>query len=48
MVQADVVTVSIHCGDAYQAQVVYDDLKDKMDSGDGIALHCKPRLAADG
>jgi len=45
-VLADVVTVSIHCGDAYQAQVLYDDMKDKMDSGDGIALTCKPRAAS--
>ncbi len=34
----DTVTVAIICGDDYLAQVLYDDLIDRLRSGQGITL----------
>lgn len=34
----DTVTVEIICGDDYLAQVLYDDIVERMQSGQGISL----------
>lgn len=34
----DTVTIEIICGDAYAAEVLYDDLVDRLRSGEGITL----------
>ena len=41
-VMFDVVSIQISCDDEYMAQVLYDDLVDRMKSGDGVAIRCKP------
>jgi hypothetical protein len=42
-VMFDVVGVEIHCGDEYEAQVLYDDLIERMRSGEGFSLGAKPK-----
>jgi hypothetical protein len=43
-VMFDVVTIEIHCGgDEYLARVLYDDLIERMRSGEGISLGLKPK-----
>ena len=37
-VRFDVVTVEVICGDLYEAQVLYDDLIERLRSGEGITL----------
>jgi hypothetical protein len=37
-VQFDMVTIELICGDAYAAQVLYDDLIDRLRCGEGITL----------
>jgi len=37
-VALDVVTLQIKCGDGYEAQVLYDDLRERLESGQGLAL----------
>ena len=44
-VMFDVVKVEVICGDEYLAQVLYDDLIERMRSGEGISLGVKPREA---
>lgn len=34
----DTVTIEIICGDDYMAQVLYDDLIDKLRRGEGITI----------
>lgn len=34
----DTVKVEIICGDDYEAQVLYDDLTDRLQKGEGITL----------
>ncbi len=34
----DVVSVEIICGDDYEAQVLYDDITERLQKGDGISL----------
>jgi hypothetical protein len=41
----DVVTVEIICGDAYEAQVLFDDLIQRLQSGEGITLSVKQPVA---
>jgi hypothetical protein len=41
----DVVSIKIHCGDDYTAQVVYDDLIERMQSGEGFLLKMEPSRA---
>lgn len=35
------VSVEIICADGYEAQVLYDDLVERMQSGEGICLSAK-------
>jgi hypothetical protein len=37
-VSKNVVTVEIICADAYEAQVVHDDIIERMRSGEGLSL----------
>lgn len=41
----DTVTLKLHCGDEYEAQVLFDDLVERLQSGQGITLsvNAKPR-----
>lgn len=39
----DTVSVEIICGDAYEAQVLFDDLCERMQAGEGIQLSCAPK-----
>lgn len=39
----DVVEIKIHCGDDYEAQVMYDDIVERMQSGQGITLGVLPQ-----
>lgn len=43
----DVVRVEFICGDNYAAQVLYDDMKDRLRSGEGLMISAKqpPRAA---
>lgn len=41
----DVVKVEIICTDGYEAQVLYDDLIERMKSGDGFSLGALPTKA---
>jgi len=41
----DTVTIEVICGDEYEAQVLYDDLVERMKSGEGISLSIKPSEA---
>jgi hypothetical protein len=34
----DTVTIEVICGDDYEAQVLYDDLVERMQAGEGITL----------
>lgn len=38
----DVVTIEVICGDNYEAQVLYDDLVDRLRSGEGMTLSARP------
>lgn len=40
----DVVKVEITCGDEYEATVLYDDLIERMRSGEGFILGAKPNV----
>ena len=42
-IKFDVVSIEIICGDEYFAEVLYDDLIERMRSGEGISLGVKPR-----
>jgi hypothetical protein len=44
----DTVSVELICGDDYAAQVLYDDIVERMQSGQGIYLNAKPAAAASG
>ena len=45
----DSVTIELDCGDAYEAQVLYDDLIQRLQSGEGITLSLsQPELANTG
>jgi hypothetical protein len=37
-VQSDVVTIEIICGDNYLAQIIYNDIAERLQKGDGISL----------
>jgi hypothetical protein len=37
-VRFDTVMLEVICGDEYEAQVLYDDLVDRLKSGEGISL----------
>jgi hypothetical protein len=37
-VRFDTVTLEVICGDEYEAQVLYDDLVERLRSGEGISL----------
>jgi hypothetical protein len=37
-VRLDSVTIEVDCGDAYEAQVLYDDLVERLQSGDSVTL----------
>lgn len=47
-VQFDVVMIELICGDEYAAQVLYDDLVERMQSGEGVTLSAKPAAATSG
>jgi hypothetical protein len=34
----DIVKIEVICGDNYEAQVLYDDICDRMKAGEGITL----------
>jgi hypothetical protein len=34
----DTVSIQVICGDEYEAQVLYDDLTERLQSGEGITL----------
>lgn len=34
----DTVTLSIHCGSEYEAEVFYDDLIERMKAGEGFSI----------
>jgi hypothetical protein len=34
----DIVKIEVICGDDYEAQVLYDDICDRMKAGEGITL----------
>jgi hypothetical protein len=38
----DVVSIEIHCKDDYAAQVLYDDIVERMRSGEGMSLGILP------
>ncbi len=42
-VMFDVVSIEIHCGDEYAAQVTYDDLVDRLQKGEGLTLSVEQR-----
>ena len=42
-VMFDVVKIEIMVGDDYEAQVIYDDLIERMRSGEGISLGVLPK-----
>jgi hypothetical protein len=41
----DTVSVEIICGDEYEAQVLFDDIVERMQSGEGISLGVEPKEA---
>ena len=41
----DAVTIEIICGDDYEAQVLYDDLNERLQAGESITLSVTPALA---
>lgn len=41
-VMFDTVTIELHCGDEYAAQVLHDDLCQRIASGEGISLRATP------
>lgn len=47
-VQMDTVHIELICGDLYAAQVLYDDLIDRLRAGEGITLSVatKPKTGA--
>lgn len=34
----DVVSISFHCGDAYEAQVLYDDIAARLNAGEKMII----------
>lgn len=44
----DVVSIELICGDDYAAQVLYDDLIDRLQSGEGIRLSVDARPSENG
>jgi len=42
-VMFDIVKIEIAVGDDYEAQVLYDDLIERMQSGEGISLGMLPQ-----
>jgi hypothetical protein len=38
----DVVKIEVHCKDNYEAQVLYDDVVERMQAGEGITLSVMP------
>jgi hypothetical protein len=43
----DVVRIDVICGDNYEAQVLYDDIIERMKSGEGITLRVPPAISRD-
>lgn len=43
-VMLDVVRIELHCGDSYAAQILHDDICERMKSGQGVTLSAKPTL----
>lgn len=39
----DTVSIEVICGDEYEAQVLYDDIIERMQSGEGISLGVVPK-----
>ena len=37
----DVVRIEIHCGDCYAAQVLFDDIVDHLQAGEGVTIKQK-------
>jgi hypothetical protein len=40
-IKFDVVSVEIICGDLYEAEVLYDDIIERLKSGEGVSLSVK-------
>lgn len=38
-VEANTVTVNLICSDNYAAQVLYDDLTERLSAGNGLKIH---------
>ena len=47
-VRFDIVSIEIHCGDEYEAQVLYDDLIERSRSGEGFSLGVLSKKPASG
>ena len=41
----DVVKIEVICGDDYEAQVLYDDLIERLQAGEGISLSVERKPA---
>lgn len=40
-VMFDTVSIRIHCGDDYEAQVLFDDITQRLQSGEGLVVHAE-------
>ncbi len=43
----DVVKIEVHCGDDYEAQVLFDDITDRLNSGERLYLDVTPKGRVD-